>query len=529
MTRAGADTSQAPLLSVCIPTFNRAEFLAPALDSFVAQIGDDAGGAVEIVICDNASTDRTREVAAEFCRRYPYVRYKRNAENLGVEPNIFEALNMARGEYAWVFGDDDLVVEGAFEKLWPHLSGRSFDFLMMNKTVKNVDMTVTLLERQNETDADRVFPNVKELCCEFGYFTQLGFISTAVFRRAPFLAVERTPYLHNYYPHNGIWLEAFRDSPCLYLSDALVVQRQQNQRVDERSVYYVLSVYALRTFKALASRGVVDYSIIERIWERPLDQPACSLADYFSFYLIKIVREGGVIRESEWADVMEVYFGLPSEKYKRLIVRIFSDYLLKTTADYVAGAAGKAYDLRPDAETVFDEARSRFGAGRLGGDELVGRFVVENECFAGFKKALESYRGLVGALTEAGRGQRLGLRPWANFSKVRGDLPRLSEELAEVADDCRDRPLASDDGTVPNLEKTAQSPRLVEENYRRGGAAYNIVHWLDDYYAIPQSMGPVDVTRLGVGAAADGDIISGKSVGETKRLVARRSREGRAR
>lgn len=531
MTPAGANASggRAPLLSVCIPTYNRADFLRQCLDSFVSQTGGAAAGAVEIIVCDNASTDHTREVAAEFCERYECVSYARNDENIGVELNIFGGVARTRGEYAWIFGDDDIIAEGALGKLLSRLSGGGFDFLMMNKTVKNKDLTVTLLERQNDTAADITFPGIAELCCEFGYFTQLGFISTAVFRRAPFLRVDYTPYLNTYFPQNGVWLEAFHERPCLYVSDALVVQRQDNQRVDQRSAYYILSVYALRTFKALVSRGVLDYSVIERIKERPLGRAECTAAEFISFYLVKIVREGGVVYESEWLDIFEAYFGLPSRKYRELALNVFADYLLKRATDYVVGTAGKDFSLQPDAETVEDEALSRFGAGAADGDGLVRRFILDNERVAGVKGALENYHGLMRTLTARGRAERVGLQRWVNFSKLTDDLPRLAEELSEVtAGRGGDGAPAYGAGALPDLEQNALNPRLVEENYRGDGATYNIVHWMGDYYAIPVSLGPVDLPRLDRSEDRYRDIVLGKSVKEVKTLVARRPRKGRA-
>jgi len=100
-----------PLISFCIPTYNRAPFLAETLKSILAQAGPD----IEIVISDNASTDGTEALVADFKKNYSAVQYARNESNLGYDRNLLRAIGLARGEYIWLFGSDDLLKEGAIE------------------------------------------------------------------------------------------------------------------------------------------------------------------------------------------------------------------------------------------------------------------------------------------------------------------------------------------------------------------------------------------------------------------------------
>lgn len=53
-----------PLLSLCIPTYNRGEILRETLDTIV--LSPDFDDRVEVVICDNCSTDNTREISQEY-------------------------------------------------------------------------------------------------------------------------------------------------------------------------------------------------------------------------------------------------------------------------------------------------------------------------------------------------------------------------------------------------------------------------------------------------------------------------------
>ncbi len=88
--------------TIGIPTYNRCNMLPDALRSATNQTYRDH----EILVCDNASTDRTREVVQSFGNR---VRYHRNETNLGMWPNFAKAVELAEGEYFSWLQDDDLI------------------------------------------------------------------------------------------------------------------------------------------------------------------------------------------------------------------------------------------------------------------------------------------------------------------------------------------------------------------------------------------------------------------------------------
>jgi glycosyltransferase involved in cell wall biosynthesis len=94
-----------PTVSVGIPVFNGADFLADAIESVLNQAFDD----LELIICDNASTDRTAEICREYASRDRRVRYFHNDCNLGAVPNFNRAVARARGPYfKWLAHDDRL-------------------------------------------------------------------------------------------------------------------------------------------------------------------------------------------------------------------------------------------------------------------------------------------------------------------------------------------------------------------------------------------------------------------------------------
>jgi glycosyltransferase involved in cell wall biosynthesis len=93
----------APTVSIGVPVFNGERHLEAALQALVGQSFTD----IEIIICDNASTDGTQSIATRFAAEDARVRYIRHSKNLGAAANFRHCLSLARGRYfRWAAADD---------------------------------------------------------------------------------------------------------------------------------------------------------------------------------------------------------------------------------------------------------------------------------------------------------------------------------------------------------------------------------------------------------------------------------------
>lgn len=104
-----------PKLSVCISTYNRAEWLAVSLRNWARLYPEPLQG-VELFVCDNTSTDHTPDIVQPYLGR-PDFSYRRNPTNVGMLGNLRETAHAARGDYIWILGDDDLLLPGAVERV----------------------------------------------------------------------------------------------------------------------------------------------------------------------------------------------------------------------------------------------------------------------------------------------------------------------------------------------------------------------------------------------------------------------------
>ena len=99
-----------PLVSVCIPTYKGAAFLAAAIDSVLHQTYPN----FEIWVLDDNSPDNTRAVVENYSDSR--VRYLRNTTNLGPEGNWNRCMEVAQGKYFKLLPHDDLLASDCLEK-----------------------------------------------------------------------------------------------------------------------------------------------------------------------------------------------------------------------------------------------------------------------------------------------------------------------------------------------------------------------------------------------------------------------------
>ncbi len=235
-----------PLLTIGIPTYNRVELLRLGLKNvFAARRGFEVE--VEVVVCDNASTDDTQAMLAEFAAE-TNTRFVRNVNNIGAHNNFLKvAMELAQGEYCWLFGDDDFMQPHAIRDVLVMLrEHRDLDFFMLNHFV-------LMIEERNRLIANGVTDYCPEhsrsvcLNMESGQFDHVGkvlelgagdfrlfthivgqIIRTSVWRTArprcdsEFNGRLEFDQLEITYPHLMVLLEKAKDRPVWYCGTPMV-------------------------------------------------------------------------------------------------------------------------------------------------------------------------------------------------------------------------------------------------------------------------------------------------------------------
>lgn len=101
-----------PHVSIGLPVFQGENYLEEALQSILAQTFSD----FELIISDNASTDRTQAICEAYAQRDSRIRYYHNESNVGAGPNFNRTVALARGKYFKWAAHDDLLMPDFLEK-----------------------------------------------------------------------------------------------------------------------------------------------------------------------------------------------------------------------------------------------------------------------------------------------------------------------------------------------------------------------------------------------------------------------------
>jgi glycosyltransferase involved in cell wall biosynthesis len=173
------------LLSICVPTFNRANYLHESLGQIQSELKNITSGSVEVYVSDNASTDQTKEVVIAAQENGLSVRYVRNTENLGSDANIAQCFNDALGKYVLIMGDDDLFVDGALEELVSHLRTSEYGLVCLRAFGFDTDFRteMPLLNRQTTE-----YMNAGDYLAKVGHFVTL--ISACVINKSLLTGVD---------------------------------------------------------------------------------------------------------------------------------------------------------------------------------------------------------------------------------------------------------------------------------------------------------------------------------------------------
>lgn len=179
-----------PTVSIGLPVYNGETFLAEAIQSVLEQTFED----LELIICDNGSTDGTEQICREFADSDQRVRYVRGPVNRGASWSYNLSVELARGKYFRWLAHDDKFAPQLVEKSVAVLEGRS-EVVSCITWFADIDANGNVIEIKRSTlRFDAPQPNVRfhsmsELRgASYNCEEVFGLIRTDVLRRTRLIA-----------------------------------------------------------------------------------------------------------------------------------------------------------------------------------------------------------------------------------------------------------------------------------------------------------------------------------------------------
>lgn len=215
-------------LTVCIATFNRANFLATTLQCLVGQVNQCND--VELLVVDGNSTDDTESVVAGFQSLCTHLKYLRLKEKGGVDKDYDIAVRHASGEFCWLFTDDDMLKDDAISYIRSLLTNDKQDLIIVNAEICDFHMKTVLKARalpiehpleMNFAAANR--ENFFKLCA-----TYITFIGAVVIRKRLWDSAPGESFYGSRFIHVGVISTLVDSTRVFVVPDPLIRIRLGN-------------------------------------------------------------------------------------------------------------------------------------------------------------------------------------------------------------------------------------------------------------------------------------------------------------
>ncbi len=234
------------MLTFAIPTYNRVEKLKVCLDSICQQIQGREN--FFVTVCNNKSTDSTALLLEEYCRKYSFLSYKNLDEHTVVQDekgSWFCSVDMAKSNWIWTFGDDDLLLENGLQKVVNTIDKhRELRFLHATQGPRCLGTG-----KLYKTDS------LLKLCEQFGWIDTCGFISSNIVRasdlKLAYVNYANTEYNKGVFAQPSVILEQLASAPAALLDDAIVGLQDDEMTEETKRRWFEKEDHATRYFYTL--------------------------------------------------------------------------------------------------------------------------------------------------------------------------------------------------------------------------------------------------------------------------------------
>lgn len=220
-----------PRLSLCIATCNRADYIGETLESIIPQITDE----VEIVVVDGASNDGTDDIVKRYMASCKQINYVQLPAKGGVDQDFCKAVDIAKGEYCWLFPDDDLLKPHAIKAVMDEIS-KGYGLIIVNAEVMSKDFSKVLQKSRLQMEANEIYyPSQTEQLFKRAVL-YMSYIGSVVINRDLWIQREKDLYFGTEFVHLGVIFQAPLPAKALIIAEPYIAIRYGNAQWTQRAV-----------------------------------------------------------------------------------------------------------------------------------------------------------------------------------------------------------------------------------------------------------------------------------------------------
>lgn len=259
------------LLTIAIPSHNATHFLEEAISSIIAE--PEFGLTVDLSISDNSPGQSTTELYKNQFQSNPSIQHHRSLDYDSLDANVNRAVELSTGTYAWIFGDDDLIVPGVLGKLLTFLEDNQPDLVVLNSESFQANKTIEV-SRVPAGVLDVYLPEQSNAFLHDmgGYLTYVGGI---LVRRELWLQHYNRCTIGSFFAHIDVVCAIKRGRCAHFFPHPAIRMRMHSQTWTSKAFLiwnclYPQLIWSLPGYRAASKRAVIP--------RRPIHSPRRMLA-----------------------------------------------------------------------------------------------------------------------------------------------------------------------------------------------------------------------------------------------------------
>lgn len=296
-----------PLLSLCIPTYNRAPFLDILLERIAGQAGELVNPEnLELIVSDNCSDDNTPDVVKKYLQAGLLINYIRNESNLGMDGNFVQCFRKAKGKYIWLLGDDDFLKEGALNKILQSLNGGDYGLVHLDVVSKKIE-------------TPKEYTDSRQFISDVSYW--ITFISGNIVNSKYVPVVDFEKYMGTFFTLMPLYMTAaFSEKKNLMIYERVMDCAKDPKRNGGYDFFEVFVNNYLNIWKEFVRKGDLSVWMYER-------EKYFLMRKYLVYFIVKLLirKEVGNYRiKHPWRIMLKKYWYCPY--FYAFVVYIFIRY-----------------------------------------------------------------------------------------------------------------------------------------------------------------------------------------------------------
>jgi glycosyltransferase involved in cell wall biosynthesis len=243
-----------PILSICIPTYNRSRELKDCISSIIASAHGYENN-IEIIVSDDAGTDNTKEIVTILQKNCHFLKYHKNIKNTR-DGNFYILANMASGKYIWIFGDDDKMAPNAVGTILKLIES-DYNPIICNYSIWSKDFSHMINSKYFHLPNDKTIREPNDLMRNLGL--KLGLISCVIIKKKSFIILpkeEYEPFLsYGFSFLYSIYTAMLYGCYAYFVSEPIILYRGSNSNSDKDWWYKCFVTGSSLIFEELIKKG----------------------------------------------------------------------------------------------------------------------------------------------------------------------------------------------------------------------------------------------------------------------------------